>query len=197
MRLSHPGVFLTDFYSNRAGRCQGSIRLCKFVVPTDFPLHLIHCLCKGLEQEVEPAALFFAIVLLKRIAQRIQIVEFFSHIQKIFRYVRRVLTRVAAAVENNLAVIREFLFEVRLEDRERTGIVLDGQIDILSLFPVEGCKLIMELRKVFRTDTGDDLGDLFISRSGQCIGSTLPGFIRNIPACIIFSALAVLSTGSF
>jgi hypothetical protein len=56
-----------------------------FFVPTDFPLHLIHCLCKGLEQEIEPASLFFAIVFLKRIAQRIQIVEFFSHTDKIFR----------------------------------------------------------------------------------------------------------------
>jgi hypothetical protein len=75
---------------------------------------LIHCFYKGLEQEVEPAALFFAIVLLKRIAKRIQIVEFFSHIKKIFRYVRRVLSRIITAVENDLTVIFEFLFKVRL-----------------------------------------------------------------------------------
>jgi hypothetical protein len=99
----------------------------------------------------------------ERIAKGGQIVELFSHTQKKFRNVRRVLTRAVAAGKNDLTIIGEFLFQVRFQIREAAGIVADGKIDFLSLIPVEGCELIVELCKIFRTDTGCDPGDFLIS----------------------------------
>ena len=123
---------------------------------------MIHCFCEGLEQEVEPAPFFLAIVLLERIAKGIQIVELFSHTQKKFRNVRRVLTRAVAAGKNDLTIIGELLFQVRFQIREAAGIVADGKIDFLSLIPVEGCELIVELREIVGTDTGGDPCDFLI-----------------------------------
>ena len=95
-------------------------------VPTDFPLHLIHCLCEGLEQEIESAALFLPVVLDQRIAKGIQIAEFFSGIQKKFRYVSWILARIVTAGKNDFAVICEFLAKIRFEYRQASRIGFDS-----------------------------------------------------------------------
>lgn len=100
-----------------------------------YPLHLIHCLCEGLEQKIKSAALFLAIMLEERIAKGGQIVELFSNTKKIFRYVRRVLASIITAGKNDLAIIFKLLLEIRLQHRNAACIVLDGKIDIFSLIP--------------------------------------------------------------